>query len=230
MTVKTQSFGDRLRSERIRLGLNQSDFAALAGIKRTAQHFYETDARVPDIRYLERIQQAGADIEYLMSTGSVPVRAGGLATAAQAAHHEPGTAAHQLRSKAPGASKAPGLADHHATASGDALQQLVPRPRRRVAEAMKLHEFQSEEIGAVLEALGRGEPLILTAPGTGKTYKLVESLGQEAIRKYGPSVRVLVVLPTSAPFTSSGTKRSSTKKATTPKKSAVKGRTPRPSA
>lgn len=226
MTVKKQSFGDRLRAERIRLGLNQSDFAALAGIKRTAQHFYETGARVPDLRYLERIQQAGADIEYLMGTGSGLVRAGGLTTTARAADHEPASTARQSRSKEPSSSKAPGPASHQSAASGDALQQLVSGIRKRSAEATKRHEVQSEEMSAVFEALGSGDQLILSAPGTGKTFKLVESIGQEAIRNYGPSVRVLVLVPNSTPSTSPATGRSSTKKAATPKKSAVKRHTP----
>lgn len=226
MTVKPQTFGERLRSERVRLGLNQTDFAALAGIKRTAQHFYETDARVPDIRYLERIQQAGADIKYLMGAGSVSVRAVGSTTTAQAAGSEPAAVAHKSGPVTPRAPKAPRSASHQAAVPGDALQQLVQGYQSGVAEATKLHEFQSEAVGAVLESLRSGERLIVTVPEAGKKYRLVESLGQEAVRKYGPSVRVLVVLPTSASLKSPEASPSSTKKAATPKKSAVKRSTP----
>ena len=64
--VKSPTFGQRLRAERERLGLSQAEFAELGGVKRSSQHIYENDVRVPDLRYLERVRDAGADLEYLV--------------------------------------------------------------------------------------------------------------------------------------------------------------------
>ncbi len=64
--VKSQTFGERLREERARIGLTQTAMAEIGGIKRTTQHIYETDIRVPDLHYLTRIRDAGADLAFLI--------------------------------------------------------------------------------------------------------------------------------------------------------------------
>lgn len=74
--VKPLAFGERLRSERDRLGLSQLSFAELGGVKRTTQHLYETGVRVPDIHYLERIQTAGVDLAYLVLGKRLPTHDG----------------------------------------------------------------------------------------------------------------------------------------------------------
>ena len=74
--VNSQSFGSRLRGERERLGLSQTQFADVGGVARTTQHIYETDIRSPDVAYLERLRGIGVDVSYLVS-GSRQVAAGG---------------------------------------------------------------------------------------------------------------------------------------------------------
>lgn len=70
------SFGNRLRTERTRLGMNQEEFAACGGVQRNAQARYEKDERSPDAEYLSAIAAHGVDVLYVV-TG---VRAGaGLA-------------------------------------------------------------------------------------------------------------------------------------------------------
>lgn len=64
--VKPPSFGRRLRQERERLGMTQVEMALAGGVKRTTQHLYESDVRVPDINYLTRLRDAGADLAYLV--------------------------------------------------------------------------------------------------------------------------------------------------------------------
>jgi transcriptional regulator with XRE-family HTH domain len=64
--VKPLSFGKRLRQVRERLGMTQIQMALTGGVKRTTQHLYENDVRVPDLNYLERLKEAGADIGYLI--------------------------------------------------------------------------------------------------------------------------------------------------------------------
>jgi transcriptional regulator with XRE-family HTH domain len=71
--VKPLTFGQRLRQERDRLGLSQADFAERGGVRRTTQHIYESDTRVPDLNYLERVQEAGANLAYLVLGERLPV-------------------------------------------------------------------------------------------------------------------------------------------------------------
>lgn len=65
--INTRSFGERLREERLRLGLTQNEMAEIGGVTRTTQHIYETDIRLPDLGYLNRVRQAGADWYYLFT-------------------------------------------------------------------------------------------------------------------------------------------------------------------
>lgn len=74
------TLGQRLREERKRLRLNQTDFAALAGVQISAQTNYENDKRQPDTRYLAALSEAGVDVAYV-TTG---VRTGEEHTAAAA--------------------------------------------------------------------------------------------------------------------------------------------------
>ncbi|BBL69713.1 helix-turn-helix domain-containing protein [Methylogaea oryzae] len=72
------TFGERLRKERQRLEMNQTQFAALAGVQKQAQINYEAGKRSPDADYLAAIAAAGADVQYIL-TGrrvAVPVAAG----------------------------------------------------------------------------------------------------------------------------------------------------------
>jgi transcriptional regulator with XRE-family HTH domain len=55
--------GERIREERLRLGLNQSQL----GVAPKTQRFYETGERSPDADYLERFAKAGADILYVIT-------------------------------------------------------------------------------------------------------------------------------------------------------------------
>ncbi|PIV87604.1 MAG: transcriptional regulator [Hydrogenophilales bacterium CG17_big_fil_post_rev_8_21_14_2_50_63_12] len=59
--------GERLKEERDRLGLNQTDFAAIGGIGRKTQFNYESGERAPDGAYLAAIATAGADVLYILT-------------------------------------------------------------------------------------------------------------------------------------------------------------------
>lgn len=58
---------DRLKEERVRLGLNQGDLAKLAGVSKTSQFNYEKGDRSPDADYLARLLEAGLDVLYIVS-------------------------------------------------------------------------------------------------------------------------------------------------------------------
>lgn len=58
--------GQRIKSERERLGLSQSAFGALAGASKGSQILYEK-GKPPTADYLECIGAAGADLLYILS-------------------------------------------------------------------------------------------------------------------------------------------------------------------
>lgn len=60
-------FGERLKSERLRLGLSQSEFAVLGGVKQHAQFQYEKGMRRPNSDYLGALADAGVDVYYLLT-------------------------------------------------------------------------------------------------------------------------------------------------------------------
>lgn len=59
--------GDRLREERDRLGLNQTEFGALGYVSRGTQKAYELGTNSPDLRYLSALEQAGVDVQYVLT-------------------------------------------------------------------------------------------------------------------------------------------------------------------
>lgn len=61
------NIGERLREERARLGFNQSDFAAFAGVAKTSQFNYEKGDRSPDAAYLAAVAEKGVDILYVVT-------------------------------------------------------------------------------------------------------------------------------------------------------------------
>ncbi|WP_200882989.1 helix-turn-helix domain-containing protein [Cellvibrio mixtus] len=65
--VQMDSFGERLRSERERLGLTQDEFSEKGGVKKRAQINYEKGERNPDSTYLAAIAAAGVDIVYVIT-------------------------------------------------------------------------------------------------------------------------------------------------------------------
>ena len=61
------SFGSRLKEERVRLGMSQEAFGEAGGVKKVAQYNYETDKRAPDAYYLQKLRALGVDVNYLFS-------------------------------------------------------------------------------------------------------------------------------------------------------------------
>lgn len=57
----------RLKSERKRLGLNQTDLAKIGGVKQLAQSNYETGKRSPDASYLSAVAKSGVDIQFVVT-------------------------------------------------------------------------------------------------------------------------------------------------------------------
>lgn len=61
------TIGERLREERERFGLNQTDFGLFGGVQKQAQLKYEKGERVPDAAYLAAIATLGADVLYIIT-------------------------------------------------------------------------------------------------------------------------------------------------------------------
>ena len=61
------TLGSRLRSERKKIGLSQTAFAELAGLRKQSQVHYETGKRYPDGNYLSAIAKHGVDVLYVLT-------------------------------------------------------------------------------------------------------------------------------------------------------------------
>lgn len=59
--------GDRLREERKRLGLNQTEFGETGGVKLFTQSHYETGKRMPNGEYLANVAAIGVDVQYVLT-------------------------------------------------------------------------------------------------------------------------------------------------------------------
>jgi len=62
-----ETFGERLRAERKRLGFSQTELADLGGVRKQAQMNYEAGHRSPQAEYLHRIGQAGINVIYVLT-------------------------------------------------------------------------------------------------------------------------------------------------------------------
>ncbi|MDI2594325.1 helix-turn-helix domain-containing protein [Pseudomonas sp. 681] len=74
--------GERLREERERLGLNQTEFGVLLGVSRGTQKNYELGANSLDLRYVAALEEHGADAAFIL-TGRRSTPLGQLFTAAE---------------------------------------------------------------------------------------------------------------------------------------------------
>ena len=67
------SLGERLREERERLGMSQTQFGDLAQVTKKTQMLYEGDQRSPKADYLTAIASQGVDVQYVLTGNrSVP--------------------------------------------------------------------------------------------------------------------------------------------------------------
>lgn len=62
-----EEFSARLRDERKRLDMNQTEFAKAAGVHLNSQSRYEKGERAPDTAYLGAIAQIGVDMRFLLT-------------------------------------------------------------------------------------------------------------------------------------------------------------------
>jgi len=76
MIIEDSEFNKRIRKERERLGLSQSEMALALGVSLSTQGAYEGGTRVPDLTYLARLSKMeGMDTLYVLvgSTGDQTV-------------------------------------------------------------------------------------------------------------------------------------------------------------
>ncbi|MGV3581889.1 MAG: helix-turn-helix domain-containing protein [Methylophilus sp.] len=62
-----ENIGERLRIERERLKLNQTQFGEAGGVKKNAQIKYEKGERSPDASYLELLSSIGVDVLFVIT-------------------------------------------------------------------------------------------------------------------------------------------------------------------
>lgn len=65
--IYMSSIGTRLRQERERLGLTQTEMGDLAGVTKNTQRLYETDQRSPKADYLALLDVEGVDVGYVLT-------------------------------------------------------------------------------------------------------------------------------------------------------------------
>ncbi len=61
------NIGERIREERLRLGLSQVDFGGITRVSKTTQFNYESGDRSPDANYLMMAANAGVDVMYVLT-------------------------------------------------------------------------------------------------------------------------------------------------------------------
>ncbi|RBB92026.1 XRE family transcriptional regulator, partial [Pseudomonas sp. MWU12-2115] len=65
--MSENSIGNRLKEERMRIGMSQAEFAALGGLGKQAQLNYESGARSPDANYLAALANVGVNVLYVIT-------------------------------------------------------------------------------------------------------------------------------------------------------------------
>lgn len=61
---------ERLKAERTRKGLTQTEFGALGGVTKNSQSNYESGQRAPDSNYLSLLAEHGVDVQFII-TGKI---------------------------------------------------------------------------------------------------------------------------------------------------------------
>ena len=158
------SIGDRLREEREKLSLNQTQLAELTGTTRKTQFNYETDARRPDADYLATATSVGVDVLYVL-TGQ---RVGGVKPAPTLNADEEELLA--LFRAAPLAVKAAAIGALHG-AAGTTKTGASRSPRAKAANATTVsHNHGGLNIGAMHGQIVQGD-VVNGVPVAGKTAR-----------------------------------------------------------
>lgn len=61
------AIGERLKEERLRLGLSQTDLGAAGGVGKTTQINYEKGSGSPDAKFLAAVADLGVDVFYVVT-------------------------------------------------------------------------------------------------------------------------------------------------------------------
>ena len=69
--------GSRLREERNRLGLTQSELAESGGVRRVTVYLYEKGDRTPTLEFLDRLRHCGVSFEYVLWGQRRPAKSSG---------------------------------------------------------------------------------------------------------------------------------------------------------
>lgn len=74
-SIQMSGIGERLREERVRIGLSQGALGELGGVKANAQGNYEKGDRYPDAAYLAAVSEHGIDVLYVVTGQRTPALA-----------------------------------------------------------------------------------------------------------------------------------------------------------
>lgn len=76
------TIGERLKEERSRLSLSQTDLGAAGGVGKTTQINYEKGSGSPDARYLAAAAELGVDVLYVVTGERKPTATGSISVEA----------------------------------------------------------------------------------------------------------------------------------------------------
>lgn len=63
----SSSISERIKDERKRVGLNQTEFGDIGKVSRRTQIAYESGEQTPNLLYLEHLEKAGVDVGYIVT-------------------------------------------------------------------------------------------------------------------------------------------------------------------
>lgn len=184
---------NRLREERIRLGLSQEAFSALANAAKRAQIYYEKGERRPDADYLTAIAAAGVDVLYILTGRREGTQGSGLSLREAEERLDQVEAALHAAKDLPSTDEV-----QRTTLQAIALDATLPDRTRARADAMLHMGFQDTAAEERYEA----RQLRIHA-----AYRRARQIVEEAARQAGwaPSPRIqanlerLIATPPDAP-------------------------------
>lgn len=72
MTTEENGIGERLKEERLKLEMNQAEFAKATGVSTVSQGYYEQNRRKPGSDYLAKLAELKVDLVYVLTGNSSP--------------------------------------------------------------------------------------------------------------------------------------------------------------
>lgn len=150
ISAENVPIGSRLRDERTRLGLNQSDFAKVAFASKRTQIQWESGSTTPNAEALSALSAIGVDVLYVVTGRREGARSSGLSATDANAHLA--RIESSLEARQVPLSGKDRRADECAALQAIATDDRLPEETRGRADMMLRVAFEDEEAEARAEA------------------------------------------------------------------------------